>query len=427
MSLFEGQQIELTIEKPVSGGRMIARHLGQVVLVRGAIPGERVKAWIERVEKRMAYAVTRELVEASPDRREDVADPLCGGALYSHIRYERQLTIKSDVVRDAFARLGKYPIDAPIDVAGSPEEGYRMRARFHVRGARAGFYRENTHQLCDAAATRQLRDMTVDAVQALAGELDRERPDAVASIAITENIAGNERAAHLELTPGVTFEPSRLETMATATGLRGISARDANGRLVTAGSPEVHDPLDAVTGGRVVDGTMTRHAEAFFQGNRFLLAPLVNAVAAAVPDHGEVLDLYAGVGLFSVPLAAMGHLEVTAVEGDHASAADLRENARALAPRLRAQVSGVEEYLAARKTAPATVVVDPPRAGLSKVAGERLVDLRAARLVYVSCDPPTLARDARRLIDGGYRLTSLRAFDLFPNTPHVESLAVFER
>jgi 23S rRNA (uracil1939-C5)-methyltransferase len=189
----------------------------------------------------------------------------------------------------------------------------------------------------------------------------------------------------------------------------------------------VHDPLHAVTGGRVVDGTIKRHAESFFQGNRFLLAPLVNAVAAAVPDHGEVLDLYAGVGLFSVPLAAMGHLEVTAVEGDRASGADLRENARELAPRLRALVSGVEEYLAARKTAPATIVVDPPRAGLSKAAGERLVDLRAARVVYVSCDPPTLARDARRLIDGGYRLTSLRAFDLFPNTPHVESLAVFDR
>src|SRR5947208_9115368 len=158
MSLVEGQQVELTIEKPVPGGRMIARHLGQVVLVRGAIPGERVKAWIERAEKRLAYAETREVVEASPDRRRDAADPLCGGALYSHIRYERQLAIKSDVLRDAFARLGKHPLDGAIAVAGSPETAYRMRARFHVRGARIGFYRENTHQLCDAALTRQLRD-----------------------------------------------------------------------------------------------------------------------------------------------------------------------------------------------------------------------------------------------------------------------------
>src|SRR6476646_10774652 len=125
MSLTEGQQVELTIEKPAAGGRMIARHLGEVVLVRGAIPGERVTAWIEKAEKRMDYAVTREVVEASPDRRPAGDDGLCGGALYSHIAYPRQLAIKSDVIRDAFARVGRYPIDADVEVTGSPEEAYR--------------------------------------------------------------------------------------------------------------------------------------------------------------------------------------------------------------------------------------------------------------------------------------------------------------
>src|SRR6186713_3160222 len=200
MALSEGQQIELTIEKPVSGGRMIARHQGEVVLVRGAIPGERVTAWIEKAEKRMAYAVTREVVEASPDRRRGGDDPLCGGALYAHIEYSRQLAIKSDVIRDAFARVGRYPIDRPIEVAGSPEEGYRMRARFHVHGPRAGFYREGTHQLCDAAATRQLRAECVASAANLAAALDRGARGAAASIAITENIAGTDRAAHVELT-----------------------------------------------------------------------------------------------------------------------------------------------------------------------------------------------------------------------------------
>src|SRR5438067_308543 len=168
MSLSEGQQVELAVEKPAAGGRMIARHLGQVVLVRGAIPGERVRAWIERAEKRLAYAVTREVVAPSPDRRDGDPDPLCGGALYSHIAYPRQLEIKSDVIRDAFARLGGHPIEQAVAVAASPEHGYRMRARFHVHGSRAGFYREGTHQLCDAAATRQLRAESIRAVEALA-------------------------------------------------------------------------------------------------------------------------------------------------------------------------------------------------------------------------------------------------------------------
>ena len=425
MSLYEGQQIELSIEKPAAGGRMIARHLGQVVLVRGAIPGERVRAWVERAEKRLAYAVTRDVLEPSPDRRPVDGDPLCGGGLYAHIRYERQLAIKSDVIRDAFARVGRHPIDGPISVSASPEEGYRMRARFHVRGPRAGFYREGTHQLCDAAPTRQVRVESIAAVQALASALDREAPSAVSSIAIAENIPGDERAVHLELSGREGLTAALLERVALAAGVRGISARDAaTGGTVAAGSPFVSEKLSTLAPGDG-GGTLRRHAESFFQGNRFLLADLVSAVVGAVPDAGEILDLYAGVGLFGVALASMGRLEVTAVEGDRASGADLRENARAQAPRLRPHVGSVEEFLSARQSRPAAVIVDPPRAGLSKSALEAIVRLAPARMVYVSCDPPTLARDARRLVDSGYRMDSLRAFDFFPNTPHVESLALF--
>jgi 23S rRNA (uracil1939-C5)-methyltransferase len=429
MSLFEGQQVELTIEKPASGGRMIARHLGQVVLVRGAIPGERVLAWIERAEKRMAFAVTREVLEPSPDRRPGGDDPLCGGALYSHMTYERQLAIKSEVIRDAFSRLGRHPIDGPIAVAGSPEEGYRMRARFHVLGARAGFYREGTHQLCAAGPTRQLRPETVAAVDRLVATLDREAPGEIVSVTIAENIAGDERAAHLDLAPRARVGDGALERAAADAQLLGISAQVSGAEEPRGvGHPFVSDPIFAITGSRVREGApLRRHAASFFQGNRFLVAALVLAVADAVPDTGEVLDLYAGVGLFSVALAALGRLEVTAVEGDRASGADLRENARPHAPRLEARVGSVEACLAARRgRAPATVIVDPPRTGLSREAADSIGRQRPPRVIYVSCDPPTLARDARRLLDAGYRLTALRAFDFFPNTPHVEALAIFE-
>lgn len=433
MSLAEGQQVELTIEKPASGGRMIARHHGQVVLVRGAIPGERVRALVERAEKRMAYAVTREVVDPSADRRPAPADPLCGGALYSHINYPRQLAIKSDVIRDAFARVGRYPIEHAIDVAPSPEEGYRMRARFHVRGGRTGFYREGTHQLCDASATRQLQPVAVEAVATLAEALDRDAPGAVASIAIAENMTGDQRAAHLELAPSAPMaerlrqDPGVLESAAARAGLRGLSAQGMNGALTIVGTPAVYESLRAITGGRSPDGVLQRHAESFFQGNRHLLPQLVVAVANVVPEAGDVLDLYAGVGLFSVALAAMGRLELTAVEGDPVSGADLRENARPHEPGLVSRIASVETFLSKRSGSPATVIVDPPRTGISADAMASLARLKPARLVYVSCDPPTLARDARRLLDADYRLASLRAFDFFPNTPHVESLAVFAR
>jgi 23S rRNA (uracil1939-C5)-methyltransferase len=426
MSLTEGQDVALEIDKPVPGGRMIARHEGQVVLVRGAIPGERVVARVERAEKRMAYAVVRDVVEASADRRPAFDDPLCGGALYSHIAYGRQLAIKSDVIRDAFTRLGKHPLEAPIEVAASPEEGYRVRARFHVHGAHAGFYREGTHQLCDAASARQLGAAAVDAVRTLAQELHRLAPTAATEIAIAENLAATERAAHVEHAPGSQLSEHDLEHAREAAALRGISARDmTSGAPLMAGSPVVEDPLADVTAGRVAEGALRRHAESFFQGNRFLIGALVSSVVDAVPHDGEIVDLYAGVGLFSVALAGVGRAEVTAVEGDRSSGADLRENARPYTPRLVARVARVEDYLASRRKPPSAIILDPPRTGVSQPAMAALIRVGAPLLVYVSCDPPTLARDARRLFDAGYRLEGLRAFDLFPNTPHVEALAVF--
>jgi 23S rRNA (uracil1939-C5)-methyltransferase len=155
VAVHPGEQVELEIEKPAAGGRMLARHQGQVILVQGAIPGERVRARIGRVERQLAFAETVDVLNASADRRQPQLDPACGGCLYAHIGYERQRGLKGEVVRDAFARLGRIETDAP-SVAPSPEQGYRMRARLHVRGDRVGFYREGTHELCEAAATGQL-------------------------------------------------------------------------------------------------------------------------------------------------------------------------------------------------------------------------------------------------------------------------------
>jgi 23S rRNA (uracil1939-C5)-methyltransferase len=175
------------------------------------------------------------------------------------------------------------------------------------------------------------------------------------------------------------------------------------------------------------DDRIRRHPEAFFQANRFLVGPLVSAVIDSVLS-GPVLDLYAGVGLFSVALAASGRAELHAVEGDPVSGRDLLRNAAAYHDQLRVSRSSVEAFLARpRSLAVGTLIVDPPRTGMSKEAVEAVAKAGAERIVYVSCDPPTMARDSRRLVDAGYRLRALKGFDLFPNTPHVETLGVFER
>ena len=249
----------------------------------------------------------------------------------------------------------------------------------------------------------------------------------VVSVEVAENIAADERALHLELGTADPLPTAALDAAVVAAGLTGCSSRSATGAFARAGDPAVSDPLSVLTGGRASDGRLRRHAASFFQGNRFLLPALLGQVMDAVPDTGDVLDLYAGVGLFSVALAAHGRRGIVAVEGDRESGADLLRNAAPYQGAVTAVVGLVEEHVRRHRSRPATLIVDPPRTGISQDAMDVIPQLAADRIVYVSCDPPTMARDARRLVDGGYRLASLDGYDLFPNTPHVEVVGVFER
>lgn len=420
-----GQEIELLVERPAAGGRMIARHAGEVVLVAGAIPGERVAALVTRAEKRVAFADTVRVLEPSPDRRRPDGDPACGGCLYAHIAYDRQRQLKAEVIRDAFARIGRIPVEGTIQVAASTERGYRMRARFHVSDGRPGFYREGTRELCDPRLTGQMTDASIDGVEAAVAGL-KAQGITVMSVELAENITGDQRALHLDLREP---RPSTdaLQRAVAAAGLTGLTARTPDNVFHSVGDPIVSDPLHALTGGRASEGWLRRHPESFFQGNRFLVASLATAVLDSVLP-GSVLDLYAGAGLFAVALAASGRGDVTAVEGDSMSGQDLLRNAAPFHDRLRVTRGSVEAFLASgMRTPPANLIVDPPRTGMSKAAADAVARAGAARIVYVSCDAPTMARDARRLVDAGYRLVSLQGFDLFPNTPHVETAGVFER
>ena len=132
------------------------------MLVQARFRASACEPLIERVGKGVAYAAVTAVDESSADRREAAGDPLCGGCLYAHIAYPRQLGLKSLVIADAFARIGRIDLPAPVSVAASPEDGYRMRARLHVRRGLVGFFREGTHELCDARQTGQLLPETVD-------------------------------------------------------------------------------------------------------------------------------------------------------------------------------------------------------------------------------------------------------------------------
>ena len=355
----------------------------------------------------MAYAETTAVNEASADRRSPCTDALCGGCLYAHIAYRRQLELKALVIADAFGRIAHLQLPAALRVAASPEEGYRMRARLHMRGRRLGFFREGTHEVCDARATGQLLPATCDVLDRVAAGIRSLGPDLVRDVELSENVDTSERVVSFEAAPG-----------ADANAMRKLAATDG----LTPG-PYVTDMLAI---GEHSPIALRRHVLAFFQGNRYLLNGLTTHVVGQIPAGRVVLDLYAGTGLFSMAAAVARGSRVTAVEGDRLAAADLAANAATSRADVTTVHQPVEDFLSRfGRRAAETIIIDPPRTGMSKAALDGTINVGAPRIVYVSCDVATLARDARRLADAGYGLERVDAFDLFPNTPHVETVAVF--
>jgi len=418
-----GDTVSLRIEKPAAGGWMIARSNGQVILVSGVVPGELAAVYIDRIGNGVAYGHAASIEEPSADRRPAFVDPACGGCLYAHIGYARQLEIKAQVIADALVRIGRITWAGAIPVVASPDEGYRMRSRLHLRRGRIGFFREGTHEMCDARATRQLLPETCDVVDELTQRLDANVISG--ELEVSENVAATDRVVHLE-SPG----PIAREVWITATaGLRLTGAllsdvqETAARATVLVGDPQVTDAL-FVEGHEV---RLRRHVQAFFQGNRFLLRDLVANVVSRIGTGDDVVDLYAGVGLFSVAAAIVRGAHVTAVEGDRFAAADLVVNAAATSGAVAPVHQSVETFAPRHRRAPAVLIVDPPRTGMSKEALSGVLQMKARTVAYVSCDVATLARDTRVLVDAGYRMRSVRAFDLFPNTAHVETVIAFSR
>lgn len=362
-----------------------------------------MRARIERRQKQVLFAEVVDVLAPSPDRRVPACDLACGGSSYAHIRYDRQRALKAEIIGDAFRRIAKLPLEPP-EVLASPENGYRMRARLHASGGRVGFFREGTHTVCDAGATGQLLPETLAAVDEFCAA-NAGRISSAGGVSVSENVPATERVFHIE-------------------------SPDNDGLMASSPVAMIEDSAETIwpDGGPLPAGTRwLRRASSFFQGNRFLLGALIEDVIACAAGAEHVADLYAGGGLFSVALAALG-AHVTAIESDPSSGADLLDNAEPygdlITPMPIAVEIAVKRRLAAR---PDLVILDPPRVGASEEAVAGLAGWRAPRIIYVSCDPPTLARDAAKIVKAGYALESMAAFDLFPNTPHVEVVATFAK
>ena len=255
---------------------MLARADGRVVLVAGAIPGETVRARIERVERGVAFARVEAVLTPSPDRREPFFDAACGGGVYAHVDPARQVALKREVILDGLRRGAGITWEQPLAVAASPERGYRLRARLHVRDGRIGFFKEGTHVLCDAAPSAQLDAATLDVAHRLVDGLGAVfGASSAESLEVSENLDGSERAVHLHpidrALVGTTL-PAPLAARLLVDGLTGLSVATSGGGATTlAGDPTVGDDLARIVRGAPPGIRLRRHAASFFQGNRFLV------------------------------------------------------------------------------------------------------------------------------------------------------------
>ncbi|MEA2570805.1 MAG: rRNA (uracil1939-C5)-methyltransferase [Acidobacteriota bacterium] len=385
-----GDELTVKPEKLVAGGESLSRVEGVPVFAPNLYPGDVAVVRLTEVKKGFARGAVVRVVEASADRRAEpcpIADE-CGGCDWTSLRLDRQLVAKREILTESLRRIGRFdPASLPeIRVHPSPLN-YRLRSRLHQDGDAVGFYATGSHRVVPLA-----RECEVVGIE----------------------------TAHV--IPSVARDPGGWGAGIFARHPPGslADARDdiweIDGRLI-AGEEEL--TID------VGDYHYRLSTGAFFQVNRHLLGTmirLVTAHASRVVERGSAIDLYAGVGFFTVPLARMFE-RVISVEGSPLS----HRYAQLNAPENVTLVHAAVESYVRRMPEADFLFLDPPRAGARQEVIEAAGEKARRAICYLSCDPVTFARDAQRLSASGWRLTSLDLLDLFPNTHHVETLSSFER
>jgi 23S rRNA (uracil1939-C5)-methyltransferase len=415
----------VTIESLAAGGAGVA-HLadGMIAFVPRTAPGDRVRLGMVRRHRRHAEALPSAIESPGPDRVEPPCPHFtrdrCGGCQWQHLSMEAQAAAKRRIIGDALRRIGGLDLPDPELVPSPRPFGYRATMTLTVRrrgggdpviGFHDGVDPDRVFPLDHCAIAREELNALWRAVRDEAGVLPRGD-----DVRLRLRIEAD-GARHLLVSGGEGAWPTG-GLLADAAGRAGIPA--------TVWSQPEGGAVRRVAG---VEGDPA--GVAFGQVNPEVAALLRDDVLdhaarppAGTPSTVRILDLYAGAGETAIPLAVEGR-QVVLVESDARAVRRAEERAAAAGARLRCIAGRVEEYLGALLPA-GVVIVNPPRAGLGQTVTDRLREVMPPRLIYVSCDPATLARDLRRLGVGKDRVRLLRAYDMFPQTSHVETLVVVE-
>lgn len=402
-------------EAPVYGGYVIGRD-EKVVFMKGAIPGELLEVSIDEKKRDYAIASVKSIIEPSPFRRKPPCPifGICGGCHLQFIGYDRQVYMKEEILLDALRRIGD------IDVALMPsiierEFGYRRRAQFKVsKNGSIGFYREGTREVVPVEEC----PLMVDEINVIL-----QRLKAVDLKGVKEVHVSSGDTVTL-LIKGEVTEETAQELLGT--GVSGIAFENGDSMGKDYITLDLHGLKYTVT------------PWSFFQShwslNRIVVDTVINELAPL--ENSRVLDLYAGAGNFSIPVSSCAK-EVVAVEENYYAVEDGRRNVMLNGIKnCNFVYMTVEESLKRRKSQRVsrlfdethydTIILDPPRTGLTSDSIRNILEKGSKRIVYLSCNPATLARDIKKMNEA-YEIESVRMIDFFPNTYHIEALVFLKR
>lgn len=405
--------LELTLDGMAQGGEAVGRWEGRVVFAAGGLPGEQVRVSLTESRPSYAHAAVTEVIEPSADR---VAPRLPGAdhMPWQHIAYEAQLRFKRQILAEQLSKIGGLAdVEVGPTAAASPPWGYRSGAQVHIDGIDLGYHRAGSRELQPLEADPLLQAPLNAALATLRAALGAKDRATGAVLRLSE--------AHGYLVAALRgsgdLRPLALRWRAGEPRLSGVVLPEPP----SAGADHLLEELDGLA--------FRLRPTTFFQVNVAAAGTLLRLVREGLRLEGgeRLLDLYCGAGTFALPLARAA-AEVVGVEEHAGAVADGEASAQLNGiGNVRFTTSRVETALARLDPGFDAAVLDPPRRGCHPSALDELLRLAPPTILYVSCHPGTLARDLKTLVAGGYRLASVTPVDLFPQTPHIESVAVLTR
>jgi len=403
---------EITLTTLTYGGEAMGRlQDGRAVFIPFGLPGERVSVRLTDEKKNFARGEIIKILESSKDRIQPRCKHFgeCGGCHYQNLSYEKQLTAKTEILIDQLKRIGKIENPPVKPMVASPNPwNYRNHIQFSLTGdGKLGFQKSNSNRVIPITECH----MPKASINDFWSQLEFEPETNIERVSLRAGVDDD----LLMVLESESPEPPELEIEAAIS----IAHVYDENTVVIVGNDHIVI--------RVLDRDFKVSAASFFQVNTAMAEKMVQHLLSCLPVSlsTTLLDVYCGVGLFSAFFAPKCKT-VIGIESSESSCEDFAVNLDEF-DNVELYEGFAEEIIPHLEAKPDIVLVDPPRTGLDKQVIDGILNLNPQMIAYVSCDPSTLARDAARLINGGYKLKEVMPFDLFPQTYHIESISIFER